>query len=242
MAEYVKEQRTQLSKAITNRETGSKQLKGFVDNREDYLQLKRWINFHSSPIQRVIRFYEAGGNLTDGEIEEQFSEDLKNPILKKKIDDLKALANIFTVAQVKDILAQTRREPEFVETQEEEKKIGYDPGADIDMDKIYAYYISIGGKRTKGQLQTVCYNSKKAGGHYTDLEGNHLEMRHDSHGGKTSNEGESVSAWKLAQNSRVVGVGFHLTSTTYTAIFPNTDHSTKSTCNAQVEVKQTGNY
>lgn len=51
MAEYSREQRNQLSRAIANSETGSRQLKGFVDNRRNYL----FTIGQSKTIQRMVR-------------------------------------------------------------------------------------------------------------------------------------------------------------------------------------------
>lgn len=42
MGEYSREQRNQLSRTIANSETGSRQLKGFVDNRNTKLVTQQW--------------------------------------------------------------------------------------------------------------------------------------------------------------------------------------------------------
>lgn len=51
MAEYGREQRNQLSRAIANNETGSRQLKGFVDNRQrsSVMQLLTSISYDDMP-------------------------------------------------------------------------------------------------------------------------------------------------------------------------------------------------
>lgn len=59
MGEYGREQRNQLSRAVANNETGSKQLKGFVDNRKIPMLLNSQI-LQMVPVIKTLDLMEQG--------------------------------------------------------------------------------------------------------------------------------------------------------------------------------------
>lgn len=110
-----------------------------------------------------------------------------------------------------------------------------------DSAQIYAAYETIGGKKPKGQLGTVCTQGGKPGGHFHHGE-QVLVMEHNSHGAPTGGAGQSVTAWTRLRNDgkyEVMGVGYHDTSSRYKAIFFNAiaPHNEVSTVPASPEVR-----
>lgn len=65
MAEYGREQRNQLSRAIANSETGSRQLKGFVDSRKETAvqRFQVYRNGRANPGNLTPRIVDATGNV-----------------------------------------------------------------------------------------------------------------------------------------------------------------------------------
>ena len=55
MGEYSREQRNQLSRAIANSETGSKQLKQIIDNRMLFVEQMKFANSFSPKRESVLQ-------------------------------------------------------------------------------------------------------------------------------------------------------------------------------------------
>jgi hypothetical protein len=106
-----------------------------------------------------------------------------------------------------------------------------------DMDKLYGYYTSIGGRGGRENLKGVCDNAKKAGGHYT-CNGVKYRMWHDSHGPTGASSANSVTAWKIRVDgeNRIVGVGYHDPDNGYQCIFPFALDGRQRKRGAQVEI------